>query len=50
VTEEENLNLVHLKEKEKLTSSKRLELCGSLLKFLKRNDNASVSNKDLSEN
>jgi hypothetical protein len=29
---------------------KNLELSGSLLKFFKRNDNASVSNKDLGEN
>jgi hypothetical protein len=29
---------------------KNLEFSGSLLKFLKRNDDASVSNKDLGEN
>jgi hypothetical protein len=29
---------------------KNLELSGSLLKFLKRNDDARVSNKDLGEN
>jgi hypothetical protein len=43
------LNPLHLKEKEKL-ERKNLEVSGPLIKFLKRNDDARVSNKDLGEN
>jgi hypothetical protein len=41
---------VHLNEKKAELERKNQELGGSLLIFLKRNDDASVSNKDFGEN